>query len=261
VVLYRITPLDLKIGNFFKKSKYISLVNLLADAELFPEYLTDHCGSPSISRDILRWLNEPAHYEETCRKLTALRDRVPCRARATGRHSSSWSASVRRVALGPRTFNFRRPPRGRVEASSKATSPFCLAIARSSGSIIRITPLPDLHPVTHYATCADTGERVSSAIPSFRNWCAIGCEVRVVDLQPSRQVLVPIDTLCKQITYGVTSPTRRRCRAISSKPMWFIILPAWFLSGGNIATCCNRVKCDRHAAMSCLKRSGPKSLD
>ncbi len=76
VVVYRISPLDLKVGNFFKKCKYISLVNLLADAELFPEYLTDHCVAEGVSGHILRWLDDPAAYAETCRQLASLREQV-----------------------------------------------------------------------------------------------------------------------------------------------------------------------------------------
>src|SRR5262249_31760751 len=49
VVLYRLPPFDLRVGHFFKKTKYISLVNLLADEELYPEYLTDRCVSAEIS--------------------------------------------------------------------------------------------------------------------------------------------------------------------------------------------------------------------
>jgi lipid-A-disaccharide synthase len=76
VVLYRIPPLDLKVGLIFKKSKYISLVNLLADAELFPEYLTDHCVAEEISGHLIRWLGDAAEYASTCRQLTELRRQV-----------------------------------------------------------------------------------------------------------------------------------------------------------------------------------------
>ena len=40
VVLYKIKRFDLWIARPFIKAKYISLVNLLADEEVFPEYLT-----------------------------------------------------------------------------------------------------------------------------------------------------------------------------------------------------------------------------
>ena len=71
-----ISPLDLKVGLIFKKSKYISLVNLLADAELYPEYLTDHCESKAISGHLVNWLNNPAEYETVCEQLRKLREQV-----------------------------------------------------------------------------------------------------------------------------------------------------------------------------------------
>lgn len=76
VVVYRIGRLDLKVCNFFKKSRFISLVNLLANDELFPEFLTDRCQAAAMSGHLLRWLNEPEAYRATCARLAALRQRV-----------------------------------------------------------------------------------------------------------------------------------------------------------------------------------------
>jgi lipid-A-disaccharide synthase len=76
VVVYRIRPIDLRVCRWFKTSRYISLVNLLADKELFPEFLTDRCEAEAISGHVLRWLNEPAAYEEVCKELATLRERV-----------------------------------------------------------------------------------------------------------------------------------------------------------------------------------------
>jgi lipid-A-disaccharide synthase len=75
-IIYRLPPFDLRVGHFFKKSRYITLVNMLADAELFPEYLTDRCESEAISGHLLRWLNDPSIYTATCRQLAALREKV-----------------------------------------------------------------------------------------------------------------------------------------------------------------------------------------
>jgi lipid-A-disaccharide synthase len=76
VVLYRIGRIDLKVCNFFKTSRFISLVNLLAEEELFPEFLTDHCPAAAMSAHILRWLNDEAAYTERCSALAALRQHV-----------------------------------------------------------------------------------------------------------------------------------------------------------------------------------------
>jgi len=75
-VLYRISPLDMWVGSFFKKVPYISLVNLLAGEELFPEYLCTRCEAEAISGDLLRWLREPESYAAICRRLAALRQQV-----------------------------------------------------------------------------------------------------------------------------------------------------------------------------------------
>jgi lipid-A-disaccharide synthase len=76
VVVYRIGRLDLKVTGLFKTSRFISLVNLLAGKELFPEFLTDHCQAGAMAGHLLRWLNEPAAYAETCGELAKLRGEV-----------------------------------------------------------------------------------------------------------------------------------------------------------------------------------------
>jgi lipid-A-disaccharide synthase len=76
VVLYRIGRLDLKVGLFFKTVPYICLVNLLADKELYPEYLTDRCEAAAISSHMLHWLNDSAEYAAVCQELSKLRQRV-----------------------------------------------------------------------------------------------------------------------------------------------------------------------------------------
>jgi lipid-A-disaccharide synthase len=76
VVLYRISRLDLFVGRRFQTCRYISLVNLLADHELFPEYLTCRCESRAISAHVLRWLNDRTAYDGMCRELAELRGRV-----------------------------------------------------------------------------------------------------------------------------------------------------------------------------------------
>jgi lipid-A-disaccharide synthase len=76
VVVYTIRPFDLWLARKFIKSRYISLVNLLADAEVMPEYLTDHDVSGELSRWALLWLNDPDARAQASAELAALRDRV-----------------------------------------------------------------------------------------------------------------------------------------------------------------------------------------
>jgi lipid-A-disaccharide synthase len=76
VVLYRVGTIDLRVARWLKTSKYISLVNLLADKEVFPEFLTDRCPAESMSRHVMHWLDDEKAYKELCGELAALRTRV-----------------------------------------------------------------------------------------------------------------------------------------------------------------------------------------
>ena len=75
-VVYRISKLGMFLCGLFKKSKYISLVNLLAEAELFPEFLSTRCEADAISRRILEWLGDAAAYAAVRQQLAALRQQV-----------------------------------------------------------------------------------------------------------------------------------------------------------------------------------------
>jgi len=76
VVVYRVSPMDLRLGRLFKTSPYISLVNLLAEKELFPEFLTDRSEAEAIAGKVLSWVNDPAAHGAMCNELAALRRRV-----------------------------------------------------------------------------------------------------------------------------------------------------------------------------------------
>jgi lipid-A-disaccharide synthase len=76
VVLYKVQRFDLWVARWFIKSKYISLVNLLADEEVFPEYLTWRDASGDLVRWALAWLDEGEERARTTLALDALRRRV-----------------------------------------------------------------------------------------------------------------------------------------------------------------------------------------
>lgn len=76
VVVYRIGWLDLKVSRLFITCPYISLVNMIAGEEMFPEFLTDRCEADAISRHIMHWLDDSGTYRELCGKLSALKARV-----------------------------------------------------------------------------------------------------------------------------------------------------------------------------------------
>jgi lipid-A-disaccharide synthase len=76
VVVYKVNAFDLWVCNKFKTSPYISLVNLLAEKELFPEFLTDRCQAMEIAEHVLGWLNDEERYAAMRQELAALRHRV-----------------------------------------------------------------------------------------------------------------------------------------------------------------------------------------
>jgi len=73
VILYKVRPIDLVIARPFIKAKYITLVNLLADAELMPEYLTSQDVSDELVRHAEGWFGDPEARARTTAELAALR--------------------------------------------------------------------------------------------------------------------------------------------------------------------------------------------
>ncbi|MGL6074177.1 MAG: lipid-A-disaccharide synthase [Fimbriiglobus sp.] len=76
VVVYRINRASRFISKQFMTCDYISLVNLLAQKEVFPEFLTVHDNAAELAAPIIRWLREPAAYEASRAELRALREKV-----------------------------------------------------------------------------------------------------------------------------------------------------------------------------------------
>jgi lipid-A-disaccharide synthase len=112
VVIYKVNRFDLWIARPFIKAKYISLVNLLADAEVFPEYLTSRDVSGAMVRWALAWLDDSPERDRAVEAIKALRHRV-AQPGASGRaadHIVGWLKRHRRYtpmaaageAAGPR---------------------------------------------------------------------------------------------------------------------------------------------------------------
>ncbi|MGO8746231.1 MAG: lipid-A-disaccharide synthase [Thermoguttaceae bacterium] len=95
VILYWINRAAYFVQRFFRKVKYITLVNLLAADELypkdltpfdpsqpdaakvlFPEYLTCEDRSGQIASHVIEWLTEPSRRNELTAKLAALKAQV-----------------------------------------------------------------------------------------------------------------------------------------------------------------------------------------
>ncbi len=76
VVVYRISRLDLRLARLFMTTRYISLVNLLAEREVFPEFLSGRCPAAEVAEQVVTWLNDQERYQQVCAELAALRQRV-----------------------------------------------------------------------------------------------------------------------------------------------------------------------------------------
>lgn len=76
IVIYRAGRFGLWLARRFMTCRFISLVNLLAGREVFPEYLSHRDESASISARVLRWLNDPADYAASVRELAELKERI-----------------------------------------------------------------------------------------------------------------------------------------------------------------------------------------
>jgi lipid-A-disaccharide synthase len=76
VILYKLNRFDLWIARPFIKAKYITLVNLLADEELMPEYLTERDVSDELASWARTWLDDPFARARATANLAALRHRV-----------------------------------------------------------------------------------------------------------------------------------------------------------------------------------------
>ena len=117
VVLYKVKRIDLWIARPFIKAKYISLVNLLADEELFPEYLTCQDASGELVRWAMAWLDDTEERARTTLAIDALRRRV-ARPGATDRAAERIVARLSRIAEG-RTTPSPAPYRGPHEPGSR----------------------------------------------------------------------------------------------------------------------------------------------
>jgi len=76
IVVYKMSRSFRLIARQLIRVKYISLVNLLLDRGLFPEYPTAKDESAGVAADVLGWLEHPEQREAVVDELKLLRDRV-----------------------------------------------------------------------------------------------------------------------------------------------------------------------------------------
>ncbi len=122
VVLYKIKRFDLWVARWFIKSKYISLVNLLADEQVFPEYLTWRDVSDELAGWALCWLDDSESRSQTMASLTRLRNLVakPGASDRAAQHIAAWLSENRSNVRKNRAHRGRRPsfdPATREETS------------------------------------------------------------------------------------------------------------------------------------------------
>jgi lipid-A-disaccharide synthase len=114
VVLYKIKRIDLWVARWFIKSKYISLVNLLADAEVFPEYLTWRDVSDELTQWALSWLDDSQARAQATASLVKVRDLVaqPGASDRATQHIAAWLSEHRTVTAAPKALTLPITYRG-----------------------------------------------------------------------------------------------------------------------------------------------------
>jgi len=76
VIVYRISPAFGVVARQLVTTKFICLVNLLADRVIFPEFPTTRDNPDELAAPIVTWLTTPAAHAATVGELRALRGRV-----------------------------------------------------------------------------------------------------------------------------------------------------------------------------------------
>lgn len=76
VIVYRISPAFGVVARQLVTTRFICLVNLLADRQLFPEFPTTRDNPDELAAPIVTWLTSPEAHAATVAELRALRERV-----------------------------------------------------------------------------------------------------------------------------------------------------------------------------------------
>jgi lipid-A-disaccharide synthase len=76
VVTYREHWASLLMARAAMQCRFISLVNLLAEREIYPEYLSARCEAEGMAGHIMRWLRDDGEHRRVGAELAALRDRI-----------------------------------------------------------------------------------------------------------------------------------------------------------------------------------------
>jgi lipid-A-disaccharide synthase len=131
VILYYISRFAFFVQKFFRKVRYITLVNLLTSDDLFPkrvatydpsepsdahvlmpEYLTCQDKSAAVANHVIEWLTEPAKRAARVAQLTELKERV-----------GHGGASCRAADYMLKVLDARQPPVLRTHQSFAKSMP------------------------------------------------------------------------------------------------------------------------------------------
>jgi lipid-A-disaccharide synthase len=99
VIVYRVPRLHKRLAPVVKKVPFITLVNLLAKEEVYPEFLTDRDPSKGVAAQVLELLNDPVRVDAVRGRLDALCAEV-AKPGACGRAAQFVQDCVRRQAGG-----------------------------------------------------------------------------------------------------------------------------------------------------------------
>ncbi len=73
VTVYQTTWFNMQLVKLMKKCPFISLINLLSEEEILPEFMDYKCQSQSVAKVCLDWLAEPQKVDKLREKLDLLR--------------------------------------------------------------------------------------------------------------------------------------------------------------------------------------------
>jgi lipid-A-disaccharide synthase len=76
VMLYTVAAWGMAAKWLLQRCRYITLVNLLADRLLFPEYVTTGCAARQLAGHVLHWMRDREAYESLVGELAKLRREV-----------------------------------------------------------------------------------------------------------------------------------------------------------------------------------------
>ncbi len=90
VLLYQISALEWWIASFFKRVKWIGLVNLVAGRSVVPELVQHEATGQRLYEEALRILEDPIAYADMKRSLAEVRDTLGAPERQPEQRRRCW---------------------------------------------------------------------------------------------------------------------------------------------------------------------------